>query len=194
MTKLTNPYLLGPLKRSLDLLLSLVLMPVLLPLMGITTLLLLIPTGGKVFYSQNRVGQGGKVYIMFKFRTLKANAVHDTAGMSKTADDFLPFGKWVRRWRLDEFPQVFNILAGSMSWIGPRPERPHIFSHQVESHPELAQRLAAKPGITGWAQIHLPNATPLENLQKLPYDQEYVQRANLGMDVHILFKTLGAVI
>ena len=126
---------------------------------------------------------------------MQSDAESDTPLLSSENDPRITkVGKFLRKWRLDEFPQVFNILAGSMSWIGPRPERPHIFSHQVESHPELAERLAAKPGITGWAQIHLPNATPLENLQKLPYDQEYVQRANLGMDVLILLKTLGAVI
>ena len=194
MTKPPNLYLLGPVKRGVDILLSILLLPVLLPLILLAVLLLLLPTGGRVLFKQERIGQCGKTYTILKLRTLKRNATHDTAGMSKSSDDFVPFGKWVRRWRLDEFPQVFNILSGQMSWVGPRPERPHIFEEQSKAHPELKIRLEARPGITGWAQIHLPNATPLENLQKLPYDQEYVQKASLVMDLQILAKTIGAVI
>ena len=194
MTKPANLYLLGPVKRGVDILLSILLFPVLLPLILLAVLLLLVPTGGRVLFRQERMGQGGKVYTIFKLRTLKPSATHDTAGMGKGSDDFVPFGKWVRRWRLDEFPQVFNILAGQMSWVGPRPERPHIFKQQTKEHPELIVRLEARPGITGWAQIHLPNATPLENLQKLPFDREYVENATLSMDLKILAKTIGAVI
>jgi lipopolysaccharide/colanic/teichoic acid biosynthesis glycosyltransferase len=170
----------------------------LLPAIGVLTtlgaLLLAIPTKGRVIFTQKRLGLSGKEFSIYKLRTLKPGANHDTAGMSRNSDDFVPFGRWIRRWRIDELPQVLNILAGEMSWIGPRPERPHIAAECVQKDVRFADRLQVRPGITGWAQVHLPNATPVENLEKLPYDLEYVQRANFALDLQIIGKTLTAIL
>jgi lipopolysaccharide/colanic/teichoic acid biosynthesis glycosyltransferase len=194
MTKPINSYPLGSLKRGMDVLVSLILLPILLPLIGIGAVLLVIPTRGKVLFTQRRLGLNGKEFTIYKLRTLKPEAIHDTAGMSRHSNDFVAFGRWIRRWRIDELPQVVNIFLGEMSWIGPRPERPHIASRCLATEARFAERLAVRPGITGWAQVHLPNATPVENLEKLPFDMEYVSRANLAMDLRIIFRTLTAIL
>ena len=194
MPQPTNTYLLGTSKRMLDLILCLLAGPMAFIMVFGGVALLILPTGGRAFYSQKRVGLSGRSYTIYKLRTLKRSATHDKAGMSKDADDFVPFGRWIRRWRIDELPQILNILMGDMSWIGPRPERPHIHDALVQKEPTFALRLKARPGITGWAQIHLPNATPDQNMDKLPYDLAYVDKARFSMDADILFKTIRAIL
>jgi lipopolysaccharide/colanic/teichoic acid biosynthesis glycosyltransferase len=194
MPQPTNTYLLGTPKRVVDLLLCLMAGPVALILVFIGAVLLIFPTGGRAFYSQKRVGLLGQTYTIYKLRTLKQSATHDKAGMSKDSDDFVPFGRWLRRWRIDELPQILNIVKGDMSWIGPRPERPHIHDTLVQKEPTFAHRLEARPGITGWAQVHLPNATPDQNMDKLPYDMKYIEVASFSMDAGILIKTLTAIL
>lgn len=178
----------------MDLLICVVLLPAISFFVVVGVLLLAVPTKGRVFFTQKRLGLAGKEFTIYKLRTLKSGANHDTAGMSRGSNDFLAFGRWIRRWRIDELPQVLNILMGEMSWIGPRPERPHIADHCVQENARFADRLHVRPGITGWAQVHLPNATPVENLEKLPYDLEYVEGATLAMDLKIIGKTLTAIL
>lgn len=189
-----SSYITSITKHILDLIISFFALPFVLPAVVVGMLLLSIPLGTRVFFVQTRVGKNQKPFSIYKLRTLRLDTNNDMAGMSLDGDDFVLFGRWLRRWRIDEFPQILNVLKGEMSWIGPRPERPHLSLKTMEEFPNFHDRCIAKPGITGWAQVHLPNATPRENGEKLRYDLEYVERATLYMDFTILFKTIRAVV
>lgn len=190
---LMNTYLQGFSKRALDLILSLLLLPIAVVLILLGVLLVGLTSRGPVFFTQERVGRNGKLFQIYKIRTLHVGENGDLAGMKKGDPSILPVGRWLRRWRIDELPQLINILSGEMSWVGPRPERPHLVAKYAELETTYGDRHKALPGITGWAQVHYPDATPNENLKKLPLDLEYVSRASLGMDVRILWKTILAI-
>ncbi len=188
-----NAYLNGNSKRLLDIVLTICVLPIALPLIFIGVLLVGLSSKGPLFFTQSRIGQFGKEFKIYKIRTL-VNAVNgDLAGMKKGDPSILPVGRWLRRWRIDELPQLVNILKGDMSWVGPRPERSHIVADYVTQSPDYSKRHEALPGITGWAQVHHPDATPNENLKKLPFDLEYVDKASVWMDVRIIWKTILAI-
>jgi len=188
-----NSYLTSNLKRSLDLFISILALPIAIVLIALGALMILITTGGAVFYSQNRVGIDGVEFKIFKLRTLLKNATGDLAGMTKNDPQIFFVGRYLRRWRIDELPQVFNILTGDMSWVGPRPERPHLVAKFSTEFDNYQSRHQALPGITGLAQINLPDATPNDTVKKLPYDIEYVSKADLLLDLRILWKTIRAI-
>lgn len=190
----SSSYLTSTFKRVLDLVISLVALPIVVPAIILGMTLLAFPLGTRIFFVQTRVGRNQKEFSIYKLRTLKLGTHSDMAGMAPDGTDFVLFGHWLRRWRIDELPQILNVLKGEMSWIGPRPERPHLSAKTMEHFPNFMDRCIAKPGVTGWAQIHLPNATPKENGEKLKYDLEYVERASIAMDMGILLKTIRAVI
>lgn len=192
----TNPssYSQSFLKRLLDLVITIGTLPLVIPAVLLGILLLSFPLGSNVFFTQKRLGKGGAEFSILKLRTLKLGTTNDMAGMAPDGSDFVLFGHWLRRWRIDELPQVINVLKGEMSWIGPRPERPHLSLEAASKYPDFSKRCDVKPGLTGWAQVHLPNATPKENGEKLVYDLEYVRKASLGMDLRILLRTIRAVI
>jgi lipopolysaccharide/colanic/teichoic acid biosynthesis glycosyltransferase len=154
---------------------------------------ILATQGSKVFFTQKRVGRDGKEFRLYKLRTLKLNANNDLSGMRKKDPDIIWVGWVLRAWRIDELPQIFNILKGDMSWVGPRPERPHIVAKCIEEIPNYGKRHQVLPGITGWAQIHDPNATPEDNGSKLVYDLEYVHQASFSKDLKILFTTVFVI-
>lgn len=193
MKPTTSSYSHSLLKRSLDVIISLLVLPLALVLVIFGIILLIVPLGPKVFYSQKRLGLHRQEFSIFKLRTLKVGTVNDLAGMSPLDDDFVLFGHWLRRWRIDELPQIINILKGEMSWIGPRPERPHLSEKAQKDYPNFLDRCNVKPGITGLAQINLPNATPNENGSKLKYDLEYLEKSSFWMDLAILVKTVRAI-
>jgi lipopolysaccharide/colanic/teichoic acid biosynthesis glycosyltransferase len=190
---LMNTYLQGFSKRALDLVLSLLLLPVAAVLILVGVLLVGFTSRGPIFFTQERIGRGGQAFQIYKIRTLQVGENGDLAGMKKGDPSILLVGRWLRRWRIDELPQLVNIIAGDMSWVGPRPERPHLVAKFSEMDVTYMNRHQALPGITGWAQVHYPDATPNENLKKLPLDLEYIERASLAMDVRILWKTILAI-
>ena len=193
MLALMNSYPKSILKRVLDLVLSVAVAPFALVLVFLGCAAVYLTDGGPVIYKQLRVGLGGKPFTMFKIRTLKRTAIDDFSGMRASDPDLLKVGNFLRLWRIDELPQILNILIGDMSWVGPRPERPHIVDQCILDISNYTLRHEVLPGITGLAQIKNPNATPSENSEKLQYDLEYSRRASLGLDLKILWNTLVAI-
>lgn len=193
MHALMNTYPKSTIKRVLDLVLSVALAPFAMVLVSLGCIAVFITDGGPVIYKQLRVGLGGKPFTMYKLRTLKLNAKDDLSGMRKNDPDIIWVGWVLRAWRIDELPQIYNILRGEMSWVGPRPERPHIVDQCILNISNYSMRHEVLPGITGLAQIKNPSATPSENSEKLQYDLEYLRRASLGLDLKIVWKTLVAI-
>jgi exopolysaccharide biosynthesis polyprenyl glycosylphosphotransferase len=186
-------YLMDPLtssekviKRGFDLLISTTILLLLSPILLAVAVLIRIERSGKVFYVQERIGKNGKVFRLFKFRSMVEDAEQVTGPVWAEKDDkrVTGVGRFIRRTGLDEFPQLINVLRGEMSLVGPRPERPFF----VKQHPELTQwRLSVKPGLTGLAQIHGRYDISLE--EKVQYDLYYIQNYSLALDIEILIRT-----
>ncbi len=156
----------------------------------------LIANKGKLFYTQKRVGKNGQVFKIYKFRTMGKNAEREGAVFS-TANDIrvTPFGKFMRKTRIDEFPQFINILRGEMSIIGPRPERPIFVKQIADKMPFYTTRHIIKPGLTGWAQVNYPYGETLEDsLVKLQYDLYYIKHRSIFIDINIMVKTFSTVL
>ncbi len=188
-----NSYPNSSLKRLFDVALCLIIWPFAGAAVTLGAIAVLVTTGKAFIYTQKRVGRGGQIFTMYKLRTLKHSAQGDLSGMRPNDPDVLPVGRVLRIWRIDELPQIWNILKGDMSWVGPRPERPHIVERCTQNIPNYDKRHDVLPGITGLAQIHNPDATPDDNASKLQHDLEYVRSASLAMDLKILWKTLVAI-
>lgn len=156
-------------------------------------LLVKIETPGKAFYSQERLGKNGKKFKLYKIRSMQSDAEKDGAKWADQNDDRVTkIGKFIRNTRIDELPQLLNILKGEMSIVGPRPER-EIFTIQFEEEiPGFSQRLIVKPGLTGWAQIN--GGYDISPREKLKYDLYYIKNRSLRLDFKILFKTVGIII
>ena len=156
-------------------------------------LLVKIETPGKVFYSQERLGKHGKKFRLYKIRSMLDDAEKDGAKWADQNDDRVTkIGKFIRNTRIDELPQLLNILKGEMSIVGPRPER-EIFTIQFEEEiPGFSQRLNVKPGLTGWAQIN--GGYDISPREKLEYDLYYIKNRSLRLDFKILCKTVGIII
>ncbi len=170
---------------------------VLSPLMLLTALAVKLTSPGPVFYKQQRVGMNGKIFWVYKFRSMYVDAEARTGAVWAKKDDprITPVGKWLRKLRLDELPQFWNVVRGDMSIVGPRPERPEfveILGHQI---PYYRQRLAVKPGITGWAQInHKYGDTELDAMIKLEYDLYYIKNVAAALDFYIIFHTVKVML
>ena len=151
---------------------------------------------GNLFYTQERVGKNGKVFRIVKFRTMIKNAEKGGAVFATTNDSRVtPFGKMLRKSRIDEFPQFYNILKGDMAVIGPRPERPFFVQEIAEVMPFYETRHVIKPGLTGWAQVNYSyGATIEDSLIKLQYDLYYIKHRSLFLDFNIIFKTFSTVL
>ena len=158
--------------------------------------IIFLTSGSPVFYTQERVGKSGKIFKIRKFRTMVKDAENGQAQFAAANDSRITgFGKLLRRTRLDELPQVLNILYGDMSFIGPRPERPEFAAELTEKAPFYPLRHLIKPGITGWAQINYSYAGTIEeNIKKLQYDIYYVKNRSLLLDITIVIKTLNIVL
>ena len=177
----------------------------LLSAVGLVAMLLLIPfvfvgnifgNKGKLFYTQTRVGKNGVPFEIYKFRTMITNAERDGAVFSTKNDTRVtPFGKFLRKTRIDEFPQFINILKNEMAFIGPRPERPYFVAELASVMPFYQTRHVIKPGLTGWAQVNYPYGTTLEeSLIKLQYDLYYIKRRSIFLDLNIIIKTLSTIL
>ncbi len=151
---------------------------------------------GKLFYTQERVGKNGELFQIYKFRTMVKNAEANGAEFSKLNDNRVtPFGKFLRKTRIDEFPQFINILKGDMAVIGPRPERPVFVKEIAEMMPFYDTRHVIRPGLTGWAQVNYPYGESLEDsLIKLQYDLYYIKHRSVFLDLNITIKTISTVL
>ena len=183
-------------RRILDIVISLVGLIIFLVLLPIIVILNLIANRGPIFYTQNRVGEKGKVFKIFKLRSMIVNAEKEGAQYAEKNDKRITsFGKFLRNTRLDEVPQFFNILRGEMSLIGPRPERPEFVEDLEEKIPFYAIRHVVKPGLTGWAQVNFPYAVNLEEQEKkLRYDLFYIKEQSAFLDFKIIIKTMTTIL
>ncbi len=194
---------LGPRRQALALqniysfVLGLVGLLALSPVMLIVALLVKMTSRGSALYRQKRVGLNGHVFTVYKFRSMYIDAEARTGAVWAKKDDprITPLGKWLRKLRLDELPQFWNVVTGDMALVGPRPERPEFvetLSHQI---PYYRQRLAVKPGITGWAQInHKYGDTELDAMIKLEYDLYYIKHVAPALDAYIIFHTIKVML
>ncbi len=185
-------------ERAFDLLASLALLLVTLPVMLLTALAIKLEEGfsAPVFYGQPRVGYAGRVFRVMKFRSMRTDAEKNGAVWAMQNDTRVTrVGKFIRKVRIDELPQLFNVFAGHMSFVGPRPERPEFVKQLNESIPYYDVRHAVKPGITGWAQLCYPyGASELDASEKLQYDLYYVKNHSLVFDILILLQTVEVIL
>ncbi len=168
-----------------------------LPLMLLTALAVRLTSAGPILFRQSRVGRSGRVFILYKFRSMYRDAEARTGAVWATRDDprITPVGRWIRKLRLDELPQLFNVLRGEMSIVGPRPERPEFVEVLSEQIPYYRQRLCVKPGITGWAQINHKYGDTLEDtIVKLEYDLYYIKNLTFSLDLYIMFQTMKVML
>jgi len=183
-------------KRLASFVLSIICIALTLPVMAVVALAIWLDSGKPILFRQRRVGKDGEIFTLYKFRSMKLEGNVNAAGNGKvqqaTANDerFTRIGRWIRRLRVDELPQLYNILKGDMYFVGPRPfmlEEEEQLALQI---PFYKQRWSVKPGVTGWAQINRPYCVTLEdNIEKLSYDLFYVKNMSVGLDLLILFQT-----
>lgn len=182
--------------RTFDILSAGLGLTLLLPFFPLIALAIYLDSPGPIFYKQERVGKGGKRFQLYKLRTMVPDA--ESAGVAQRAQQDDPritrVGRWLRRFRLDEMPQLFNILKGDMSAVGPRPERPSHLMELDEKIPFHRLRNAVKPGMAGWAVVNFGYIDDLESAKlRLQYDLYYVKHQSLVLDIIILFRTFGQV-
>lgn len=167
-----------------------------LPIVLVTAVLIKLESNGPVFYRQERVGRNGRTFVLAKFRSMRVDA--ESAGpvwASKKDTRTTRVGRIIRKIRVDEIPQFWNILKGEMSFVGPRPERPHFVAQLAEEIPFYEQRHLIAPGLTGWAQIKYPYGASIEDArQKLQYDLFYIKNHGLVLDAIIMFETIKIIL
>ena len=184
-------------KRAFDLLASGLLLLGSLPVMGLAALLISLESSGPVLYRQERIGQYGRPFTIFKFRSMRTDAESDGKPQwaGQNDDRTTRVGRVIRKLRIDELPQIFNVFLGEMSFVGPRPERPFFVEQLVKEIPYYASRHSVKPGITGWAQVRYAYGASVEDaIEKLQYDLYYVKNHGLFLDMMILFQTAQVVL
>jgi len=167
-----------------------------LPVAIITALLVKLDSRGPVLYKQERVGKNGRTFTLMKFRSMRVDAEKDGPVWAKTDDERMTrFGRIIRKIRIDEIPQFWNILRGDMNFIGPRPERPHFVAQLAEEILYYEQRHLVSPGLTGWAQIKYPYGASIEDAKrKLEYDLYYIKNQSLSLDATIMFETIKTIL
>lgn len=180
-----------------DLLAASVLLVLTLPVMALAALAILLESGRPLIFRQDRVGLGGKEFTVFKFRSMRTDAERD--GIPKwatTADPRITrVGRFIRRTRIDELPQLFNVLRGEMSFVGPRPERAYFVEQLSEQIPFYGARHTVKPGLTGWAQVRYCYGASVDDaIKKLQFDLYYIKNHTLFLDIVILVKTIRVVL
>ena len=167
-----------------------------LPLAVVTAILIKLDSRGPVFYKQERVGKNGGAITVMKFRSMRTDAEKAGPVWASADDDRTTrVGRVIRKLRIDEIPQFWNIIRGDMDFVGPRPERPHFVSQLAEEIPYYEQRHLIAPGLTGWAQIKYPYGASIEDArQKLQYDLYYIKNQSLMLDAIILFETIKIIL
>jgi len=167
-----------------------------LPIAMVAAVLIKIDSRGPVLYRQERVGKNGRMFMLMKFRSMRVDAEKDGPVWAKSEDERMTrFGRVIRKIRVDEIPQFWNILRGDMNFVGPRPERPHFVAQLAQEIPFYEQRHLIAPGLTGWAQIKYPYGASIEDAkQKLQYDLYYIKNQSLTLDATIVFETVKTVL
>ena len=184
-------------KRAFDLTLSFLGLLFALPILVVAGLFIKLASPGPVFFRQTRVGKGGTHFTIYKLRTMRVNAEQETGAIWARENDprLIPLGKWIRKMHLDEIPQLWNVLHGEMSIIGPRPERPEFVKELRAEIPDYEKRLQVKPGITGLAQVwHKYDETIQDVRKKVKYDLLYIKKMCLWVDMRILANTVVVVL
>jgi exopolysaccharide biosynthesis polyprenyl glycosylphosphotransferase len=168
-----------------------------LPIAILTAVLIKLDSKGEIFYRQERVGKNGRIFKVIKFRSMKTDAEADGKPVWATTEDerVTRVGRVIRKIRVDEIPQFWNIIKGEMSFVGPRPERPHFVEQLAGEIPFYEHRHLVAPGLTGWAQIKYPYGASVEDArQKLQYDLYYIKNQSLALDLVIVFETVKTVL
>ncbi len=184
-------------KRLFDIGCATVLLVLALPVMLLTALLIVLEDGFPVLYFQERVGLNGRLFNVVKFRSMRVDAEKDGKPRWAAAKDdrVTRVGRVIRKLRIDELPQLFSVLGGTMSLVGPRPERPFFVDKLTQEIPYYAVRHSVKPGVTGWAQVRYQYGASVEDsAEKLQYDLYYVKNHSLFLDILVLFETVGVVL
>ncbi|CDM65908.1 TIGR03013 family XrtA/PEP-CTERM system glycosyltransferase [Pyrinomonas methylaliphatogenes] len=167
-----------------------------LPIVILTAIAIKLDSPGPIFYRQERVGKNGRIFTLIKFRSMRVDAEKEGPVWAKENDDRTTrVGRIIRKTRIDEIPQFWNILKGEMNFVGPRPERPHFVKQLAEEIPFYEQRHLVAPGLTGWAQIKYPYGASIEDArQKLQYDLYYIKNQSLALDALIMFETIKIIL
>lgn len=185
------------LKRVFDLVLSLALLVFTLPLLVATAIAIRLESPGPVFYRQQRIGLGGRPFVLIKFRSMREDAERDGAPQWARESDprVTRVGGLIRKTRIDEIPQILNVLRGDMSFVGPRPERPEFVEKLARDIPFYLERHAVRPGITGWAQLNYPYGASVEDArEKLRYDLFYIKYFSIVFDLSIALQTVRVIL
>jgi len=183
-------------KRLLDVVVSLIALLLCLPLFAVVAVATLLESGGPVLFRQERTGLRGRPFDMLKFRSMYNDAEKEGPQWAATQDSRITrVGRWIRKFRIDELPQVINVLRGEMSIVGPRPERPHFVAMLEEEIPLYGLRHSVRPGITGWAQVRYQYGASVEETKtKLEYDLFYIKHLSIMLDLAVLFETLKVML
>ena len=184
-------------KRLFDIVCAAILIVLASPIMLLTAIAIVIESGGPILYLQERVGLNGRLFNVIKFRSMRTDAEQDGQPRWATAQDdrVTRVGRIIRKLRIDELPQLFSVLGGDMSLVGPRPERPYFVDKLTQELPYFAVRQSVKPGVTGWAQVRYHYGASVEDsAEKLQYDLYYVKNHTLFLDLVVLFETVGVVL
>lgn len=183
--------------RVFDIFVSVVALAAFLPVVLGTAIAIKLDSPGPIFYRQTRVGLRGKPFNLFKFRSMRTDAESDGVPQWSSQSDprVTAVGAFIRMTRIDEIPQIFNVLRGDMKFVGPRPERPYFVEQLADEIPFYTQRFQVKPGITGWAQIHYPYAASTDDARdKLEYDLYYIKNYSLMLDIVIILQTIRVIL
>ena len=184
-------------KRGFDIIVTAVLLPITLPIMIVMAFLISLDGGAPIIYRQERVGYRGQRFTLLKFRSMTKDAEKDGQAFWASINDarITTVGRFMRRTRIDELPQLINVLTGEMSFVGPRPERPPFVATLTDKIPFYAIRHSVKPGLTGWAQVRYTYGVNIEeSVKKLEYDLYYVKNNSLLLDLLILLRTVRVVL
>jgi sugar transferase (PEP-CTERM system associated) len=184
-------------KRLVDVVGAALGLAILAPVMAVVAIAVRVSSPGPALYSQRRVGKNGRIFIIHKFRSMRVDAEARTGAVWSTENDprVTPLGRILRRTRLDEVPQLWNVLVGAMSFVGPRPERPEFVADLTAQIPFYGQRHVVRPGLTGWAQVRHTYGSSVEDaLQKLQFDLFYIKHVSLAFDVFIGLETMKTVL
>jgi sugar transferase (PEP-CTERM system associated) len=185
------------LKRAIDVVLAGIGLILSAPLTLLTALAVYLDSDGPILYCQERMGENGRLFTLYKFRSMRVDAEPDGTPMWAAEHDgrVTRVGRFIRKTRLDELPQLWNVVHGDMSFVGPRPERPFFVEQLAAEVPFYHQRHAVKPGVTGWAQIKYQYGSSIEDsMEKLRYDLYYIKHVSIAFDLSIVFDTVKVIL
>ena len=191
-----SAYANGYLKRGIDIILSLLSIACFSPLMAMAALGVRIGSPGPVIYRQERIGRGGRPFTILKFRSMKADAEQHGSQLSSPFDPRITrWGRVMRKFRIDELPQLWNVLRGDMSLVGPRPERDFYIRQILPEHPGYAHLLDVKPGLTGWGMVRFGYAENITQMaERMHHDLDYIRKASPWEDLRIMGQTLRIIL